>query len=222
MGNRGAKRRRRRSQALAMHAPALDDVFRKATREQSPDPELRKECARTIHREATRLDAVYRRQMEVVSRARAEEAALLCDVLAAARPALPGLASPLLVLDVSLPSRPALLHLRAFLLFGATPEPGVRASQQPAEGLFLVDDATFLRVRFTGVTAPTDAGPRALCADRLEGVEVRGVLRDHGAQHVVDVLERGIAAQAARRRAQVRDVEAHVARLAALRTLLSR
>ena len=138
------------------------------------------------------------------------------------RPALPGLASPLLVLDVSARGRPALVHLRAFLVFGESPEATLRQSQAPVEGLFLLDDASFLRVRFTGATSPTESGPRALVADRLEGVEVRGVLRDHPVQEVVDVLGRGIAAQAARRRAQVRDVEAQVGRLQALRVLLTR
>jgi hypothetical protein len=205
-----------------VHAPAPEDVFEKPTREQAPELALRLACAKAIHREATRLDAAYRLQMEAVSRARTEEAALLSEVLLAVRPALPGLASPLLVLDVSARGRPGLVHLRAFLVFGETPETSLRASQAPVEGLFLLDDASFLRVRFTGATSPTPAGPRALVADRLEGVEVRGVLRDHPVQEVVDVLGRGIAAQAARRRAQVRDVEAQAARLQAVRVLLTR
>jgi hypothetical protein len=205
-----------------MHAPAPEDVFEKPTREQAPELALRLACAKAIHREATRLDTAYRQQMEAVSRARTEEAALLSEVLLAVRPALPGLASPLLILDGTARGRSALIHLRAFLVFGETPEASLRASQAPMEGLFLLDDASFLRVRFTGATSPAAAGTRALVADRLEGVDVRGVLRDHPVQEVVDVLGRGIAAQAARRRAQVRDVEAQVARLQAVRVLLTR
>ena len=120
-----------------MQAHAWDDVFRRTTRKQRPDPELRRRCASGIHAEATRLDAVDRLEMETVSRARAEEAAPLGDLVHGVRPALPALTGPLLVLDVRAPSRPARVHLRALLLFGATPAGAARGGPKRTEGLFL-------------------------------------------------------------------------------------
>lgn len=205
-----------------MAAQAWDEVFRRTTREQRPCPELRHRCASGIHVEATRLDVVYRLEMETLSQGRAEEAALLDDLIRGVRPALPALASPLLVLDVSAPSRPALVHLRAFLLFGAKPDWAPRGGSKRTEGLFLLDDATFVRLRFTGATAPTDVGRPAFSADRLEGVETRGVLRDHGVAEVADVLARAIAAQTWRRRGHIREAQVRVERLRSLRVLLGR
>ncbi len=199
---------------------ALDDVFRKLTREQTADPELRRQCAETIHQEATRLDAVYRLQMEAFSRARAEEAAFLSGLIQQLRPALPALAEPLLVRDVSLPSRPGLIRLRAFLLYGETPATAALWSARRVEGLFLLDDASFLGVSFTGAASRTGSGPLALSADRLERLEVRHVLRDHPLADIADVLTRALDAQAGRRRMRVRDLEAYVGRLKALRVLL--
>jgi hypothetical protein len=203
-----------------VHERLLEEVSRRTTREQGPDAELRRLCSKGIHREATRLDAAYRLQMEAVSRARAEEAGLLSDLLQGVRPALPALARPLLVLDVSAPSRPGLLHLRALLLFGETPRATVRGSPVRVEGLFLLDDTSLLRVRFTGARTPTEVGQPAFAADRLEGLEVRRLLRDHGVADVADVLTRAISSETSRRRLQLRDVEWHVERLQALRALL--
>jgi hypothetical protein len=201
---------------------ALDDIFRRTTREQRPDNELRRHCSRAIHREATRLDAAYRLQMEAVSRARAEEAALLTELIQGVRPALPALASALLVRDVTSPSRPGLVHLRALLLFGEMPQSTLRGTTGLMKGVFLLDDASFLRVRFTGASAPTEAGQLAFAADRLEGLDVRAVLRDHEVQEVADVLGLRITPQAARCQSQVRAVETHVKRLPAVRVLLAR
>jgi hypothetical protein len=200
----------------------LDEFFRRTTREQSPDLELRRQCSKAIHREATRLDAAYRFQMEAVSRARAEEAALLGELIQGVRAALPALVSALLVRDVASPNRPRLVHLRALLLFGEMPRCAVRGSTGRLEGLFLLDDASFLRVRFTGAAAPNEAGQAAFPADRLEGLEARAVLRDHAVEEVADVLAQRIAAEAARRQSQVRAVESHVQRLKAVRILLAR
>jgi hypothetical protein len=197
-------------------------VFRRATREQSPDPELRRRCVEGIHQAATRLDAAYRLHMQAVSRARAEEAALWGDVLRALRPALPALVTPLLVLDVSSPSRPGLLHLRALLLFGERPEATGRGRLARREGLFLLEDGCLVRIRFTGMTTPTELGKPAFAADRVEGLEARHLLRDHSAAEVADVLARALCTETARRQARVRDAEQHVERLRALRVLLGR
>jgi hypothetical protein len=205
-----------------MQAHAWDEVFRRTTREQRPDAELRRRCASGIPAEATRLDAVYRLQMETLSSARAEEAALLGTLVQGVRPALPALASPLLLRDARAPKRPALVHLRALLPFGAMPAGLARGCAKGTECLFLLDDATFLRVRFTGATSPTDVGRPAFSADRLEGVEARGVLRDHGVAEVAEVLRRVIAAQTSRRRAHVRDAQVQLERLRSLRVLLGR
>jgi hypothetical protein len=175
-----------------------------------------------IHRDATRLDAVYRLEREAVSRARAEEAGLLGELIESVRPALPALMGPLLVLDLRAASRPALVHLRVLLLFGATPHPGVGGGPERTEGLFLLDDTTFLRVRFTGACASTENGHPAFGADRLEGVDARGVLRDHSLAQVAEVLARGIAERTARRRAHLRGAQAHLERLQSLRILFRR
>lgn len=169
------------------------------------------------------MDVLYRLQLEAVGRARAEEAALLGDLVRALRPALPALMSPLLLLDVRAPSRPGLVHLQAFLLFGERPALGA-AAESPArtEGLFLLDDATFLRVRFTGASAHTEAGRLAYSADRLEGLPQRCVLRDHSVSEVADELARGMAAQTARRRGHLAEAQAHIERLRSLRALLAR
>src|SRR5277367_1396588 len=119
-----------------MRGQAWDDVFRRTTREQRPSPELRRQCASAIHLDATRLDSVYRLELETLSRARAEEAALLADLIRGAKPVLPALATPLLVLDVRAPSRSALMQLRVVLLFGAAPGMPVPGSQGRQESLF--------------------------------------------------------------------------------------
>jgi hypothetical protein len=205
-----------------MRTEALEDVSRRTTREQPPDPELRAQCAKAIQREATRLDVAYRLHMEAVSRARAEEAALLVELIQHVRPALPALTGPVLLRDVSSPGRPALVHLRAFLLFGEAPSTAAMWSARRVEGLFLLDDMRFLRVCFTGGALRTGGGQLALAADGLQGLDARGVLRDHSLADVTDVLATALCAQTARRRAQVRNVEAHVGRLQALRVLLAR
>jgi hypothetical protein len=198
------------------------DVFRRPTREQAPDAELRRFCAEALEKQATRLDAVYRLQMEAISRARAEEAALLEDVLDRVKPALPALASPLLVLDASAPSRPELLHLRALLLFGEIPRATTRLGSQSVEALLLREDAHFLHIRFTGLCTPTQLGRPAFAADRLEALEARHVLREHDVAEVADVLARALRVQTGWRRARVREAAAHVERLQALRVLLAR
>jgi hypothetical protein len=200
----------------------LEDVSRRTTREQAPDPDLRRRCADSIHRATTRLDAAYRLHMQAVSRARAEEAALLADVLKGVRVALPALVSPLLVLDVTSPGRPALLHLRGLLLFGERPRATVRGALGRVEGLFLLEDASLLRIRFTGATAPSEGRQVAYAADRLEGLDARHLLRDHGAGEVAGVLARALGTETARRLTGVRDVERHIERLRALRALLGR
>jgi hypothetical protein len=202
--------------------PLQDSIFRRLTREQSPDPELRRKCVEGIQQAATRLDAAYLLHMQTVSRARAEEAALFGDILRALGPVLPALATPLLVLDVSSPGRPALLHLRAMLLFGERPPPAVPGRLGQTEGLFVLEDASLLRIRFTGLTTPTEVGQPAFAADRLEGLEARHLLRDHGAAEVADVLARALCTETARRLVRVRDAERHIARLRALRVLLGR
>jgi hypothetical protein len=200
-----------------------DDVFRRTNRQRAPNPSLRSQCAIDIHHEATRLDVLYRLQMEAVSRARAEEAALLTDLVQGIRPALPALTSPLLLLDTHATSRPAVLHLRAFLLFGETPLATVEeGNPKRTEGLFLLDDAGFLRVLFTGLQTLSGVGHRPFSADRLEGLQVRDVLRDHSVADVADVLERGLAVQTARRRLHLGHMQAHVERLRSLRVLLGR
>lgn len=199
-----------------------ETVFRQTTREQCPDIELRRRCMDALHKDATRLDALYRLEMEAVSRARAAETVLLGELIQGLRRALPALVSPLVLLDVRAASRPAPLHLRAFLLFGATPHPGVGGKPERTEGLFLLDDTAFLRVRFTGARASTQAGPSAFAADRLEGVDARGLLRDHGLLQVAEALARGIAERTARRRAHLRGARAHLERLESLRVLLRR
>jgi hypothetical protein len=205
-----------------MPAQTLDDVFRQTTREQRPSPELRRQCANGLHLQATRLDSVYRLELETLSRARAEEAGLLCELLTSIRPALPALATPLLVLDVSAPRRSPLVHLRAVLLFG--PPPGVPQAEgsRRNQSLFLLDDASFLRLRFTGPASLADVGRPAFHVDRLEGVQPRGVLRDHGVEQLADALARAIAAQTSRRQANVQQAQGHVERLRSLRVLLRR
>jgi hypothetical protein len=203
-----------------MPTPALEDVFRRTTREQPPDPELRRQCGKAIQREATRLDIAYRLHMEAISRARAEEAALLLELIQHVRPALPALTGPLLLRDVSSSGRPALVHLRALLLFGEAPTTPVMWSPRRVEGLFLLDDMRFLRVSFTGGAQRTAGGQLALAADCLQGLDARGVLRDHSLVDVTDVLATALSSQTVRRRTQVREVEARVGRLQALRVLL--
>ncbi|MGO8971633.1 MAG: hypothetical protein ACLQDQ_18900 [Myxococcaceae bacterium] len=203
----------------AVPSGAWDSVFRHPTREQRPDARLRARAG-ALCEAATRLDAVYRLRMELVSRARAEEAALLGDVLDALRPALPALARPLLLMDSSAPGRPKLLHLRALLLFGETPKPRAPSSPKPLEGLFLLEDAAFLRVGFSGETVPAGCGGRAFAAQCLEAVEVRRVLRDHALEDVASVLHAAITAETGQRRAQASDAAALLARLQALRVLL--
>ncbi len=195
-------------------------LFQRPTPEAPRKPSASETAAKTVGHAATRLDAAYRRQMEAVSKARAEEAALLCTILAGVRAALPALVSPLLLLDVSARGRPSLLHLRALPLFGNAPQPRT-ASPGPMESLFLLEDGTFLRVRFTGATTLTDEGRLALAADRLEGIDVRHVLRDHQVEEVAAVLQRALSHQTTRREAQARDAAAYVARLQALRLLLT-
>ncbi len=203
----------------AVSSGAWDRVFRRPPREQRPDARLRARAG-ALCEAATRLDAAYRLHMEVVSRARAEEAALLGAVLEAVRPALKALARPLLLLDTSAPGRPELLHLRAFLLWGETPKPRAPTSPKPLEGLFLLEDAAFLRVGFTGETVPAGCGRRAFAAHRLERVDVRGVLRDHALDDVASVLHAAITAETRQRREQASDATAQLARLQALRVLL--
>ena len=205
-----------------MQGPAVDDVFRKTTREQTADPELRRQCAKAIHHAATRLDAAYRLQMEAFSRARAEEVALLDGVIQHLRPALPALVEPLLVHDVTAPSRPALVHLRASLLFGEVPTTTAVWSARPVEGLFLLDDASFLRVGFTGAATRTGAGLLTLAADRLEALDSRRVLRDHALVDVTEALARALSGRTARRGARLRRLERQIERLKALRVLLGR
>lgn len=118
--------------------------------------------------------------------------------------------------------------------FGTGPPPGLLAfwsaptlagvvgSPTPTEGLFLIDDGTFLRVRFTGISATTEAGRLAYAVDRLEGLLQRGVLRDHSVAEVADALARGMAAQTAHRRTRLVGAQAHVERLRSLRVLLGR
>lgn len=200
----------------------LENLSRQTTREQAPDPDLRRRCADSIHRATTRLDAAYRLHMQAVSSARAEEAALLADILEGVRAALPALVSPLLVLDVSSPSRPVLVHLRGLLLFGDRPRATVRGGLGRVEGLFLLEDTSLLRIRFTGATTSSEVGQPAFAADRLEGLEARRLLRDHGAGEVAAVLARALGTETARRLTGVRDVEQHIERLKGLRALLGR
>jgi hypothetical protein len=205
-----------------MQGQAWDEVFRRTTREQRPSPELRRQCANGLHVEAMRLDNVYRLELETRARARAEETALLGELIQGVRPALPALATPLLVLDVRAPSRPALLHLRAVLLFGPAPGLPTAAGPRRMESLFLLDDVRFLRLHFTGPAAFSDVDRPAFHVDRLEGVEAQGVLRDHGLEEVVDALVHAIASQTSRRRANLRDAQARIERLRSLRVLLGR
>ncbi len=203
----------------AVSSLGWDSVFRRPTREQRPDARLRARAG-AVSEAATRLDAAYRLHMEVVTSARAEEAALLSTVLAAVRPSLPALVRPLLVLDTSAPGRPELLHLRAVLVLGETPRPTAAGSPKPLEGLFLLEDAAFLRVRFTGKAVPVQGGRLAFAATHLEAVDVRRVLRDHALDDIAAVLHTAITAETMQRRAQAGEVAGHLARLQALRLLL--
>lgn len=202
-----------------MPAPTAPDAFHRRTREQPPDPALLEECSQALREQATRLDVTYRLQMEAVSRARQEEAALLRTVLEAVRPALSALARPLLLLDVTAPGRPERLQLRGFPVFGELPRP--RAAGSPREVLLLLENATFLRVHFSGPVLPSEAGRLPFAVRGLEGVDLRHVLRDHAVDEVMAVLLQAISSETAYRRSQARDTEAHVARLQALRLLLA-
>ncbi len=157
--------------------------------------------------------------MQAVSRARKAEVALMQGLLQSVRPVLPALARPLRLVDVGAPGRPQHVHCRAILLFGRLPGPRTPVPQA-REGLFLLEDCTFLRVRFTGATAPAAGGQLVLAAERLEGVDVRGVLRDHDVEAVTSVLLAAVAAETAHRRGRTREVAAYAARLEAVRVLL--
>jgi hypothetical protein len=184
--------------------------------ERAPSAELgRLLTARDIHHSATRLDALYQAQMASVGRARAEEAALLKQLVQAVRPALVALVEPLLLLDVRAPKRPVLLPLRALRVFGEGPARGSRS-----EGLFLLEDARFLRLRFTGATEAVHPGRVAWGAELVEPLDSRRVLREHHVEDVARALAEALCAQTTRRRRQVRDTEAHLERLRAVRTLL--
>ncbi len=198
-----------------------DVVFRRPTREQPPEPALLRR-AQTLPEAATRLDAAYRMQLEAVSRAHAEEAALLGALLEGVRAALPALVQPLVLLDVGAPSRPQLLHVRTVLVFGEMPRPTPLATQQTREGLFLREDASFLGVRFTGATTRTEGGHIAFATDQLEAVELGRVLRDHTLDDVAGALQQALSAQTIHRHARTREVAAYVGRLQALRLLLGR
>jgi hypothetical protein len=100
--------------------------------------------------------------------------------------------------------------------------PAAAGNPTRTEGPFLLDDATFLRLRFTGYSASTESGQAAFDAERLEGVGVRGVVRDHDVAEVAEVLLQGIARRTSRRRAQLCDAQAHLERLQSLRILLRR
>ncbi len=196
-----------------------DSASRRPTREQPPHPALLRPGPETLSAEVTRLDAAYRLQMEAVSRARKAEVALLGTLLQSVQPVLPALARPLRLLDVGAPGRPQRVHLRAILLFGHFP--GSRTSPPEAgEGLFLLEDGMFLGVRFTGATARTQGGQLTFAADRLEGVDLRGVLRDHDLEQVTAALLEAVAAEAALRRGRARDIAGYAARLEAVRVLL--
>ena len=86
----------------------------------------------------------------------------------------------------------------------------------------LLEDGTFLRVCFTGSRTWTEAGRSAFAVDRLEGVELRRLLRDHSLAELIDVLLRALSEHHLRRTAQARDTQTHLERLQALRVLLGR
>jgi len=198
-----------------------DSLSRQPTREQPPHPALLRPRPEALRTEATRLDAAYRLQLEAVSRARKAEVALLGTLLQSLQPVLPALARPLQLLDVRAPGRPQHLHFRAILLFGDLPGPRT-ASPAAREGLFLLEDGTFLRVRFTAATTPADGGRLPVFAsERIEGVDVRGVLRDHDVEEVMAVLLGALAAETAHRRARSHEIAAYAARLEAVRVLLA-
>ncbi len=196
-----------------------DSASRRPTREQPPHPALLGPLPDALRAEATRLDAAYQLQMEAVSQARKAEVALLEALLQSVRPVLPALARPLRLVDVGAPGRPQHVHCRAILLFGRLPGPKTPIPQA-REGLFLLEDSTFLRVRFTGAATAAAGGQLALAAERLEGVDVRGVLRDHDVEAVTTVLLAAMAAETAHRRGRTREVAAYAARLDAVRVLL--
>jgi hypothetical protein len=98
----------------------------------------------------------------------------------------------------------------------------VRGGLGRTEALFLLEDGTLLRIRFTGATTSSEVGQPAFAADRLEGLEARRLLRDHGAGEVAAVLARALGTETARRLTGVRDVEQHIERLKGLRALLGR
>jgi len=199
--------------------PTADSASRRRTREQPPDPALLRSHPEALRAEANRLNAAYHLQMEAVSRARRAEVALLETLLQGIRPILPALVRPLGLLHAGARGCPQRIHLRATLLFGHLP--GQRtASSRACEGLFLLEDATFVRVRFSGATAPADGGQLTFAAERLEGVDARGVLRDHAVEEVADVLLAAMAAETAHRRGRTRGVAAYAARLEAVRVLL--
>lgn len=160
--------------------------------------------------------------MEAVSHARREETALLATLLQQLRPVLPALVRPLQLLDVRAKGRPQCLHLRALQLFRDAAG-GRNPGAVGREALFLLEDATFLQVRFATPPAPAAPGvARVHLADRLEGVEPRRVLRDHHLEDVVAVLLAAMADEVIHRHARARDVAAHATRLEAVRILLLR
>ena len=195
---------------------------RETTREGTVDNAVLARLRQGIHLRSTRLDVVYQARMEALARVRAQRTAVLEELLGRLRPLLPALAEPLSLLEVAGAGRDTLIHLRAVLVVGQRPPfraPASAGAEKP-EGLFLADDGTLLRARFTGWCRYVDQ-PRPLWeVDRLERLEVRHALREHTLNEVAEALFRTLLAALSHHRGDRRALTTELHRLRAVHRLL--
>ena len=192
------------------------------TRDGVPDSLLLAHLSRDIHRRCTRLDAAYQTRMRAISRSRAEQSAVLDQLLGNLRRVLPALVEPLSLLEVNSATRVGLLHLRGTLLLGERPPFGDDSAERDArrEGMFLLDDGGLLRARFTGWCRYVDL-PRPLWeVDRLERLEARHLLREHALTEVVDGMVRRLIEATRRYRLERRTLQNELHRLRLVQDLL--